>query len=120
MRKVIEAKQKNKKVVLWGDGSPLREFTYSDDVARILLMLLESDIDFVTPLNIGNVGERSIKQIAEIICDAMDLNTKTSSGISRSLLVNIENQAQTKTLHTLFQILLTQIYHQQLKKRVNG
>ncbi len=71
IRKVWEAKQGNSKVTLWGDGSPLREFTLSDDIAKILINILESDIDFVEPLNIGATGEYSIKQIAEMICNTM-------------------------------------------------
>ncbi len=69
IRKIWEAKQNNSKVVLWGDGSPLREFTLSDDIAKILIKILESDNDFVTPINIGSTGEYSIKQVAEMICD---------------------------------------------------
>ena len=40
IHKMFKASQKNEEVVLWGDGSPLREFTYSVDIARILLFLL--------------------------------------------------------------------------------
>ena len=36
IRKIWEAKLKNENVILWGDGTPLREFTYSEDVGKIL------------------------------------------------------------------------------------
>ena len=53
-------------VTLWGDGSPLREFTYSLDLANILLFLLEN-YDGAEPLNVGNTGEHSIKEVAELV-----------------------------------------------------
>jgi GDP-L-fucose synthase len=66
IRKMHEAKQKNEDVVLWGDGTPLREFTYSKDLAQILVFLLDNYND-ENPINIGNTNEYLIKQIAELI-----------------------------------------------------
>ena len=51
------------KVKLWGDGSPLREFTYSFDLAKILLFLLEYYEDS-SPINVGNTNEFSIRDVA--------------------------------------------------------
>ena len=42
IRKVHEAKMNNSDIILWGDGSPLREFTYSKDLAKIILFLLNN------------------------------------------------------------------------------
>lgn len=68
IRKVWEAKiNKNDYVECWGDGSPLREFTYSQDIAKILLFLLEN-YNESEPINIGNTEEYSIKEVVEIIC----------------------------------------------------
>ena len=53
-------------IVLWGDGSPLREFTYSHDIAKCLMLLLE-DYNSQEPINIGNSNEISIKSLAEKI-----------------------------------------------------
>jgi len=69
IRKVYEAKINDEPTVtFWGDGSPLREFTYSDDIARLLLFLLERYED-ATPVNIGNTGEVSIREVAGIIIE---------------------------------------------------
>ena len=68
IRKFHEAKLKNNDVVLWGDGSPLREFTLSFDVARALLLLLEN-YDGESPVNIGCHDQRSISQVANIIAE---------------------------------------------------
>lgn len=71
IRKVWEAKiNKEPSVFCWGDGSPLREFTYSEDVARILLFLMEN-YDEPEPINIGSTDEYSIKEVVEMICDIL-------------------------------------------------
>ena len=57
-------------ITLFGDGTPLREFTYSADLAKILLFLLEK-YDGAHPINVGNTQERSIKEVAEILCDVL-------------------------------------------------
>ena len=71
IRKIFEAKHKNEKVVLWGNGSALREFTYSMDLANILLFLLEN-YDGEYPINVGNTEEYSIKEAAHMICEIFD------------------------------------------------
>ena len=71
IRKVYEAKLNSTCVSLWGDGAPLREFTYSRDLAEILLFLLDN-YNEPSPINVGNTSEISIKEAAEIICEIMD------------------------------------------------
>lgn len=71
IRKVYEAKKFGKQVVLWGNGSPLREFTYSKDIAKILLFLLDN-YDESSPVNIGMTGEIAIKDITKKICTIME------------------------------------------------
>ena len=67
-----EAKTNNKNYIeCWGDGTPLREFTYSGDIAKILLFLLEN-YNQPEPINIGNTDEYSIKEVVEIICKQLD------------------------------------------------
>ena len=71
MRKMHEASLKGENVYLWGDGTPLRAFTYSQDLARILLLLLaryEGD----RPINAGDTKESSIKDIAEKIAGILE------------------------------------------------
>ena len=71
IRKIYEAKRDESKVVLWGDGTPLREFTYAKDMAEIIVFLLENYND-PGPINVGNTTEYSIKQIATMISDIYD------------------------------------------------
>lgn len=68
IRKIYEGKYMNKQVILWGDGSPLREFTFANDVSDILIWMLE-EYDSINPLNIGNTEQFSIQKVAKIICD---------------------------------------------------
>lgn len=76
IRKVWEAKINNHPFVeCWGDGTPLREFTYSDDIARILLFLLDN-YDGEHPVNIGNTEEHSIKEVVEMICKTFEYDGK--------------------------------------------
>jgi len=75
MHKMHLAKQQGGSVTLWGDGSPLREFTYSKDLAEILLFLLEH-YDDPQPINVGNTGEHSIKEVAELIAAYVDYDNQ--------------------------------------------
>lgn len=72
IRKIYEAKKNNEKEVLfWGTGEPKREFTYSKDIAKALLFLLEH-YDKEYPINIGNTKEFTIKEIVEYISKMMN------------------------------------------------
>ena len=50
---------------VWGDGSPIRDFIFSKDVAKGMMMAVEQQINI--PLNLGSGCGYTIKQIAEII-----------------------------------------------------
>ena len=71
IRKFYEAKRDDKSVILWGDGSPLREFTYSGDMAKIIVFLLENYED-QDPINVGNTIEHSIKAVTKMISEIYD------------------------------------------------
>lgn len=67
IRKFHEAKEQNlASVTVWGDGSPLREFLYADDLANALLFLMEnySEKPFV---NVGYGEDISIGDLALVI-----------------------------------------------------
>jgi GDP-L-fucose synthase len=65
IRKMTEA---NNEVVLWGDGSPTREFLYVDDCAEGF-MLAGERYDGSEPVNLGTGVETSIRELAETIAD---------------------------------------------------
>ena len=66
----------------------MREFTYSRDLAKIIIFAFDN-YDGEYPINVGNPGEYSIKELAEIVCDIMDYkapiswNTSVSNGQPR-------------------------------------
>jgi GDP-L-fucose synthase len=57
---------KKREVVLWGDGTPTREFLYVEDAARALV-LTASHYDGPEPVNIGAGFEISMRALAELI-----------------------------------------------------
>ena len=67
IRKFHEAKVNSApSVELWGTGTPLREFLYSDDMADACVYLLEH-YDGLEHVNIGTGKEVTIKQLAELV-----------------------------------------------------
>lgn len=67
IRKCIEAQDRgDKQVVLWGDGSPTREFLYVEDAVEGILLATES-YNGSEPVNLGSGMEISIKDLAELI-----------------------------------------------------
>lgn len=67
LRKFHEAKVAGaKEVVLWGSGSPLREFLHCDDLADALVFLLKHYSEY-EHINVGSSSEVTIKGLAETI-----------------------------------------------------
>ena len=54
------------KVEVWGDGTPLREFLYVDDLAKACMILLES-YDDLEAINVGSGQEISIENLAILV-----------------------------------------------------
>jgi UDP-glucuronate decarboxylase len=52
-------------ITIYGDGTQTRSFCYVDDLVEGLMRLMESDPDVTGPVNLGNPGEFSIKELAE-------------------------------------------------------
>ncbi len=65
VRKMVESEDE---VVLWGDGSPTREFLYVDDCVDGLVLAAER-YDGADPVNLGSAREISIRELAELIAD---------------------------------------------------
>jgi GDP-L-fucose synthase len=64
IRKMVDAR--DQEVVLWGDGSPTREFLYVDDLVAGLILAAER-YDGDEPVNLGTGGEIAIRDLAELI-----------------------------------------------------
>jgi GDP-L-fucose synthase len=61
-------------LVVWGDGSAIRDFIYTRDVARGMLLAMESAIG--QPINLGSGKGVSIREIVEVIVDNMEVKPK--------------------------------------------
>jgi GDP-L-fucose synthase len=64
-----------KSVTLWGTGNPRREWLHVDDAAEACLILLEKFSE-PAPINIGLGEDRTIKELAEIVGNAVGFNGK--------------------------------------------
>lgn len=67
IRKFVEAKESGSgEVVLWGDGSPTREFLYAEDAAEGIALAAER-YDGAEPVNLGTGAEIAIRDLAGVI-----------------------------------------------------
>lgn len=70
--KVHQAQQQDlKTLTVWGDGSPTREFLYSTDAAKGIVMATQK-YDQSDPVNLGTNAEITIRDLVELICELMD------------------------------------------------
>ena len=101
IRRFHEAKiNKDKEILIWGDGSPLREFLHVDDMAResiFILRLSKTDYknkvdDMLSHINIGSGEEISIKNLAYLVARTVGydgqikFDTTKPNGTKRKLL----------------------------------
>jgi len=78
IRKFIEAKRSGSgKVILWGSGSPLREFLHVDDLAKAVVLCMDK-YDDSKQINIGSGQEVSIKDLAGKISKAVGFDGEIS------------------------------------------
>ena len=63
---IMQALQ-NKPITLCGDGSQTRSFCYVDDLIEAFVRLMDTPDDFTGPVNTGNPGEFTIRELAEKI-----------------------------------------------------
>ena len=67
IRKCVEAKERQREeIILWGDGSPTREFLYVEDAAEGILLATER-YDGGDPVNLGSGEEITIEDLAKMI-----------------------------------------------------
>ncbi|HEV7571808.1 MAG TPA: GDP-L-fucose synthase [Thermoanaerobaculia bacterium] len=71
IRKFIEARERGEQqVVLWGDGSPTREFLYVEDAAAGVVAAAER-YDGAEPVNVGSGEEIAIRDLAQTIAETV-------------------------------------------------
>src|SRR6476646_102175 len=69
IRKMVDARERgSEEIVLWGDGSPTREFLYVDDCVDALWLAAER-YDGAEPVNVGSGEEIAIRDLAELTAE---------------------------------------------------
>ncbi len=61
---IVQALQ-NEDITIYGDGSQTRSFCYVDDLVECMVRFMASPVTFVGPMNMGNPGEFTIRELAE-------------------------------------------------------
>jgi UDP-glucuronate decarboxylase len=65
---IVQALQ-GKSITIYGDGSQTRSFCYVDDLVECMIRFMASPDDFIGPMNMGNPGEFTIRELAEKVVD---------------------------------------------------
>ncbi len=63
-------------ITIFGDGSQTRSFCYRDDLVEAIIRMMNGPDEFVGPVNIGNPGEFTIKQLAELVIELTGASSK--------------------------------------------
>jgi GDP-L-fucose synthase len=110
IRRFCESRQSNEPIVIWGDGSPVREYTYAKDMARAYLWCLDH-YDDPQILHVGSVEEHSVKEtawmIAEILCispDRIVFDSSKPGGIQKKSTDNSRFIERSRFRYTPFRI----------------
>lgn len=73
IRRFVEQKDATGPIEIWGDGSPLREYTYGIDMARAFMWCL-FNYDAAQILHVGSTEEVSVKDTAFMIADILGID----------------------------------------------
>lgn len=73
IRKFYEAKKNNTEVVIWGDGSAARDFLYSKDMARALILIMNK---YHGAINVASGAKTEIKDLVAFLTDYFEMQGK--------------------------------------------
>lgn len=65
-----------KDITIFGSGDQTRAFCYRDDLVEGIVRMMNGSDDFVGPVNIGNPGEFTIKELAELVIELTGVSSK--------------------------------------------
>ena len=72
---ILQALQ-NKDITIYGEGSQTRSFCYCDDLIEAIIRMMATGPEVTGPINIGNPGEFTILQLAEMVIELTNSNSK--------------------------------------------
>jgi UDP-glucuronate decarboxylase len=78
---IVQALQ-GRPITIYGDGSQTRSFCYCDDLVEAFLRLMDTDDSVTGPINLGNPGEFTIRELAEMV---IELTGSSSSIVQEPL-----------------------------------
>jgi UDP-glucuronate decarboxylase len=70
---------KGEDITIYGEGSQTRAFCYVDDLVEAMLRMMGTAAEFTGPVNIGNPGEFSIRELAELVIELTGTRSKLVS-----------------------------------------
>lgn len=82
IRKAHEAKTSGENMVVWGSGSPLREFLYVDDCADACVFLMKTYSD-AGHVNVGSGEDLSILELARLVCEVVGYDGPIDRDLSK-------------------------------------
>lgn len=83
LRKFHEAKAaKASEVIMWGSGTPVREFIYVDDLADALVFLMQAHED-PEPINVGTGEDVTVEQLASTIANVVGYSGRIAQDLSK-------------------------------------
>jgi len=69
---------KNEPITIYGSGEQTRSFCYVDDLIELMIRFMKADDTFTGPMNMGNPGEFTIRELAENIIDLTGSSSELS------------------------------------------
>src|SRR5215510_9091491 len=63
-------------ITIFGDGSQTRSFCYRDDLVEGIIRMMNGPDDFIGPVNLGNPGEFTIRELAEMVIELTGTKSK--------------------------------------------
>lgn len=85
-------------ITIYGDGAQTRSFCYVDDLVAGLMGMMDSGMDVVGPINLGNPEEVTIRQLADLI---IELTNSRSHVVYRQLPVDDPRQRRPDTARAM-------------------
>jgi len=70
----------NQPITIYGEGEQTRSFCYRDDLVEAIIRMMNNPDGFIGPVNIGNPGEFTIKQLAELVIELSGSSSKIQYG----------------------------------------
>ncbi|HXE88134.1 MAG TPA: UDP-glucuronic acid decarboxylase family protein [Hyphomicrobiaceae bacterium] len=67
---------KGQPITIYGDGAQTRSFCYVDDLIEGFVRLMESPAELIGPVNLGNPGEFTIRELAELVLELTGSKSK--------------------------------------------